>query len=167
MFNKILVVTLSILFFAFVVGIGYDEDEKNMAQNDEEFLSQAVKFHGHLGPYMVLGLRAGLFANQVLEKDPMNTEAIIETLPRPPESCFVDGVQFATGCTMGKRNISLKEGEGLKATFNKNNKVLILTLKQEIIDEINSLPPDEEEAWVALAKDLYQREIDRIFEISK
>ena len=166
MFQKILVVTLSILFFAFAVCIGYDEDEKHMVQN-EEFLSQAAKFHGHLGPYMVLGLKAGLFANQVLEKDPMQTDAIIETLPEPPESCFVDGVQFATGCTMGKRNISLKEGEGLKATFKKNNKILILTLKQEIIDEINSLPPDEEEAWENLAKDLYQREIEKIFKISK
>lgn len=166
MFQKILVATLFILFFAFAVCIGYDEKENNMAQN-EEFLSQAVKFHGHLGPYMILGLRAGLFANQVLEKDPMNTEAIIETLPRPPQSCFVDGVQFATGCTMGKRNISLVEGEGLKATFKKNNRILILTLKQEVIDEINSLPPDEEEAWENLAKDLYQREIENIFKISK
>ena len=166
MFQKILVATLSILFFAFAVCIGYDEKENNMAQN-EEFLSQAVKFHGHLGPYMILGLRAGLFANQVLEKDPMNTEAIIETLPKPPQSCFVDGVQFATGCTMGKRNISLVEGEGLKATFKKDKKILTLTLKQEVIDEINSLPPDEEEAWENLAKDLYQREIENIFKISK
>ncbi|MDH5684745.1 MAG: formylmethanofuran dehydrogenase subunit E family protein [candidate division WOR-3 bacterium] len=166
MFNKILVVTLSILFFAFVVCIGYDGKENNMVQN-EELLSQAVKFHGHLGPYLVLGLRAGLFANQVLEKDPMKTEAIIETLPEPPESCFVDGVQFTTGCTMGKRNISLVEGEGLKATFKKDKKILTLTLKQEVIDEINSLPPDEEEAWENLARDLYQREIERIFEISK
>ena len=166
MFQKILVATLSILFFAFAVSIGYDEKENNMVQN-EEFLSQAVKFHGHLGPYMILGLRAGLFANQVLEKDPMNTEAIIETLPRPPQSCFVDGVQFATGCTMGKRNISLVEGEGLKATFKKDKKILTLTLKQEVIDEINSLPPDEEEAWENLAKDLYQREIENIFKISK
>ncbi|TKJ29997.1 formylmethanofuran dehydrogenase [bacterium (candidate division B38) B3_B38] len=166
MFQKILVATLSILFFAFVVCIGYDKNEKNMVQN-EEFLSQAVKFHGHLGPYMILGLRAGLYANQVLEKDPMQTEAIIETLPQPPQSCFVDGVQFATGCTMGKRNISLIEGEGLKASFKKNDKILILTLKQEIIEEINSLPPDDEEAWENLAKDLYQREIEKIFKISK
>lgn len=166
MFKKILAFHLLVLFFAFAVCIGYDGKENNMVQN-EEFLSQAVKFHGHLGPYMILGLRAGLFANQVLEKDPMNTEAIIETLPKPPQSCFVDGVQFATGCTMGKRNISLKEGEGLKATFKKDKKILTLTLKQEIIDEINSLPPDEEEAWEALAKDLYQREIERIFEINK
>ena len=166
MFKKILAFHLLVLFFAFVVCIGYDGKENNMAQN-EEFLSRAVKFHGHLGPYMILGLKAGLFANQVLEKDPMNTEAIIETLPRPPESCFVDGVQFATGCTMGKRNISLKEGKGLKATFKKNNKILILILKQEIIEEIDSLPPDEEKAWEALAKDLYQREIEKIFEISK
>jgi len=166
MFKKVLVYNLSILFFAFATCIGYDENDKNMVQNNEELLSKAVKFHGHLGPYMVLGLRAGLYANQILEKDPMNTEAIIETLPQPPQSCFVDGVQFATGCTMGKRNISLIEAEGLKATFKKNNKTLILKLKQVIIEEINSLPSDEE-AWENLAKDLYQREIEKIFDIRK
>ena len=166
MFKKVLVYNLSILFFAFGMCIGYDENEKNMVQDNEELLSKTVKFHGHLGPYMVLGLRAGLFANQILEKDPMKTEAIVETLPKPPQSCFVDGVQFATGCTMGKRNISLIEGEGLKATFKKNNKTLILKLKQEIIEEINSLPSDEE-AWENLAKDLYQREIEKIFDIRK
>ncbi len=51
-------------------------------------------------------------------------------------------------------------------TFKKNNQKLTLKLKKEIIEEINSLP-DQEEAWENLAKDLYQREIEEIFEVSK
>ncbi len=51
-------------------------------------------------------------------------------------------------------------------TFKKNNQKLTLKLKKEIIVEINSLP-DQEEAWENLAKDLYQREIEEIFEVSK
>jgi len=50
--------------------------------------------------------------------------------------------------------------------FKRNNQELILKLKKEIIEEINSLP-SKEEAWERLAKDLYQREIDKIFEIVK
>ncbi len=132
----------------------------------DEFLSRAIEFHGHLGPYLVLGLKAGLYANQTLGRDPMKTEAFIETRVTPPESCFADGVQFSTGCTFGKGNIHLKEGDGLRVKFKRNNQELILKLKKEIIDEINSLP-SKEEAWDNSAKDLYQREIGKIFTIIK
>jgi len=137
---------------------------KEKVEQNEELLLRAIKFHGHLGPYLVLGLKAGLFANKVLGRDPMKTEALIKIKTTPPESCFVDGVQFSTGCTFGKRNISLIQGKGIHVTFKKNNKKLILKLKNEIIKEINSLP-SEEEVWENLAKDLYQREIKEIFEI--
>lgn len=129
----------------------------------EELLARAVEFHGHLGPFLVLGLRAGLFANQILVRDPMKTDAIIKTKTTPPESCFADGVQLATGCTFGKGNIALIEGEGLLVTFKKNEQELTLKLKNQIIEEMNSLPEDEE-AWEALAKDLYKRKIEEIFE---
>ena len=42
---------------------------------------------------------------------------------------------------------------------------LILKLREEVIEEINSLPP-QEEAWEELAKDLYKREIKDIFEVT-
>lgn len=32
----------------------------------QEFSLRAIEFHGHLGPYLVLGLKAGLYANQIL-----------------------------------------------------------------------------------------------------
>jgi formylmethanofuran dehydrogenase subunit E len=133
-------------------------------EKSEEFLLSAVEFHGHLGPYLVLGLRSGLYANQVLGKDPMKTEAFIKTKTTPPQSCFADGVQLSTGCTFGKRNISLEEGEGLLVTFKKNSQRLALKLKKEIIDEMNSLP-SQEKAWEDLARDLYKRELNEIFEI--
>ena len=96
----------------------------------------------------------------------MKTEAFVETKTTPPESCFADGIQFSTGCTFGKRNIYLKEGEGLQVTFKRNNQKLFLKLKKEILDEISSLP-SEEEASDKLAEDLYQREIGKIFTIIK
>lgn len=137
---------------------------KEKAEQSEALLLDAIEFHGHLGPYLVLGLRAGLYANQVLGKDPMETEAFIKTKTTPPQSCFADGVQLSTGCTFGKRNISLEEGEGLLVTFKKNNQKLALKLKEEIIEEMNSLP-SEEKAWEDLARDLYERDINEIFEI--
>lgn len=52
----------------------------------------------------------------------------------------------------------------MQVTFKKNNQKLILILKKEVMDEINSLP-SEEDAWENLAKDLYQRKIEEIFKL--
>jgi formylmethanofuran dehydrogenase subunit E len=153
------------IFWASRFCFGSEENVKTMKKYNE-FLSRAIEFHGHLGPYLVLGLKAGLYANQTIGRDPMKTEAFVETNVTPPQSCFADGIQFSTGCTFGKGNIHLKEGKGLQVTFKRDNQKLIVTLKKEINDEINSLP-SEEEAWNYLAKDLYQREIEKIFSITR
>ena len=156
---------MKILFIVWVfLFLSTQFQSKEKVEQNEELLLRAIKFHGHLGPYLVLGLKAGLFANKVLGRDPMKTEALIKIKTTPPESCFVDGVQVSTGCTFGKRNISLIQGKGLDVTFKKNNKKLTLKLKKEIIEEINSLP-SEEEAWENLAKDFYQRKIKELFEM--
>jgi formylmethanofuran dehydrogenase subunit E len=157
---NILIIILAFLFVCPSV------QSKEKIEPSEEFLQRAVEFHGHLGPYLVLGLRAGIYANQALCREPMKTEAFIQTKTTPPESCFADGVQLSTGCTFGKGNISLQEGEGLLVTFKKNSKKLTLKLRKEIIEEMNSLP-SEEKAWEDLAKDLYHRKIEKIFEITK
>jgi formylmethanofuran dehydrogenase subunit E len=158
---KIKILLLALVFLL----LQLKAQSQESVRQSEEFLSRAAEFHGHLGPYLVLGLKAGFYANQVLGKDPMKTEATIETRTVPPQSCSVDGVQFSTGCTMGKGNISVKEGKGLLITFKKDNRELVLQLKKEIIEQINSLPPDKEEAWENLARDLYKRKTEEIFEI--
>jgi formylmethanofuran dehydrogenase subunit E len=159
--KKLLILQFAILFLASLFCFSSKKD-KNIMERYDEFLSRAIEFHGHLGPYLVLGLKAGLFANQTLGRNPMKTDAFVETKVTPPESCFADGIQFSTGCTLGKGNIHLKEGEGLQVTFRRDKKKLILKLKKEIAEEISSLP-SKEEAWDNLAKDLYQREIEKIF----
>ena len=41
-------------------------------RNMDETLDLIEKFHGHLGPYVVLGYRIGLIANEKLGKDPFS-----------------------------------------------------------------------------------------------
>jgi formylmethanofuran dehydrogenase subunit E len=83
----------------------------------EQLVEEAVRFHGHLGVFLVLGIKAGMFANETLEQDYFKTSVIVKTQPFPPCSCFLDGIQVTTGCTMGKGNIHLKKGDLLKAEF--------------------------------------------------
>ena len=165
MLRKYLIMQFSVMFLTSLFCYGTKKIE-NIAERHDEFLSRAIEFHGHLGPYLVLGLKAGLFANQTLGKDPMKTEAFIETKVTPPESCFVDGIQFSTGCTYGKGNIHLKEGKGLQVAFKREDQKLVLKLKKEIIDEIGSLP-SREEAWDKLAEDLYKIETEKIFSVTR
>jgi len=129
----------------------------------EKLLDDAVRFHGHRGPFLILGLKAGLFANEVLGKDYFKTRAIIETDLNPPCSCFVDGVQFATGCTMGKGNIELKKGRSLSVIFIKDDKKLKLTLKDDILESLKKTSSKKESKKTALS--LSKKFIRELFDI--
>jgi formylmethanofuran dehydrogenase subunit E len=128
----------------------------------DDIVKHAVEFHGHLGPFLVLGVRAGLLANSRLGKDCFKTRAIVTTDLRPPNSCFVDGIQFVTGCTMGKCNIRLRKGKGTSVLFTKEGRRLRLRVKDktlEIIGRIKSEKEAEEEATKLLTAP-----ISRLFE---
>jgi len=123
----------------------------------------AVRFHGHLGPFLVLGLKAGLFANEVLGKDCFKTRAVVVTKPAPPFSCFVDGIQFATCCTMGKGNIELNKGDSLSVLFTKGTKTVQLRLKTYILKSLKeaSLKTRLDKT----AEDFSKKPVQALFEI--
>ncbi len=131
----------------------------------DEFVKHVMEFHGHLGPFLVLGVKAGLLANFLLGKDCFKTTAVVMTDPSPPSSCFVDGVQFTTGCTMGKRNIKLKKGKDLNVLFQKEGRKLRLKLKKEVLDSIKSISSEKESRETSL--DLLNRSASELFEIQK
>jgi len=131
----------------------------------KRLLEEGVKFHGHLGPFLILGLKAGLFANNTLGKDCFKTYVTVETDPFPPFSCVADGIQVATGCTMGKRNIELKEGEGLSVTFTKEKERLEMHLKEEVLKDLMNLNTKEESEQKAIS--LINRSIHELFEVKK
>lgn len=58
---------------------------------------------------------------------------------KPPESCTVDGIQYSTGCTLGKRNIEMGEGPVIEAEFTRSEKSLRITLREEASMRIRSL----------------------------
>jgi len=86
----------------------------------EELLREAKEFHGHRGPFLTLGLRVGLAALRLLDAEGWFDLRCQVRLPlRVPETCLLDGIQLSTGCTLGKRNIEVEEGEGVEARFEK------------------------------------------------
>jgi formylmethanofuran dehydrogenase subunit E len=141
------------------------KSERADASVPYEIVKGVVEFHGHLGPFLVLGLKAGLLANSLFGKDCFKTKAIVMTEPSPPNSCFVDGVQFVTGCTMGKCNIELKKGRGVSVLFSKENKKLRLRLKKEVLNYIRSISSEKASEEASLC--LLNRSTNELFEVER
>jgi len=128
-------------------------------------IRDVVEFHGHLGPFLVLGVKAGLLANSLLGKDCFKTTAIVTTDPSPPNSCFVDGVQFVTGCTMGKGNIKLRRSKNTSVLFLKEGKKLRLKLKDKVLASIKEVSSEEESKRLSLK--LLNSPVSELFEVQK
>jgi formylmethanofuran dehydrogenase subunit E len=76
--------------------------------SDPPWLANVVQFHGHLGPAVVAGARMGMIGLRAVEaKGYFDVEVTCEgPMAKPPQACFLDGVQVATGATMGKRTLA-------------------------------------------------------------
>ena len=67
-------------------------------------------FHGHLGPYVVIGYRMGRLALEDLDSEGhFGLSAQVHSPVKTPRSCLIDGIQLGSGCTLGKGNIKVEE----------------------------------------------------------
>jgi len=105
-------------------------------------LKEGIKFHGHLGPYLVLGILAGEFAlKKLAAKKYFGLAVKVWGATEKPKSCLIDGLQLATGATYGKGNIKRIKAKKIKILFLnlKNNKKLAVSLKADLIKRLCSL----------------------------
>lgn len=105
-------------------------------------LEEAVKLHGHLGPFLVIGYRAGLYARRLLGSTSQTLTCRVKLPLRKPYACIIDGVQSSTGCTAGKLNIhiedcfdfsiELRDEGGGRGVMVKARKTLIEKVEEEL-----------------------------------
>ncbi len=80
------------------------------------------RFHGHLGPFVLLGVRMGEHACGELKMPRyFNLTVVVECLDGPPQTCMIDGLQLSTGTTMGKENISHKTADQIGVTMKEDS----------------------------------------------
>ena len=120
-------------------------------------LNEAIKFHGHLGPYLILGILAGKFAVKKLRcKRYFGLNVKVYGANKKPKSCLIDGLQLSTGATYGKGNIQKFNGPIIRIEFYNqlSRKRISLKLKDGLrqILEATKTHRDSE----ALAKELYK-----------
>lgn len=129
-------------------------------------LKEAVKFHGHLGPYLILGLKAGELALKKLKaKKYFGIYAKVYGASAKPKSCLIDGLQLATGATYGKGNIRKLNSKQIKIDFYNRIKQSKITLmfKDGIREQLEKAKTHS--ASEILARKLYRADYSRLFQI--
>jgi pyrimidine-specific ribonucleoside hydrolase len=99
----------------------------------------ANEFHRHLGIYSIVGVKMGIRAREVLDAGIDELHVMSHSGSTPPLSCLSDGLQVATGASLGRGAISIAPDKSdPAAVFIKGNMRLRLQLKSEIATRIES-----------------------------
>jgi len=130
---------------------GYDSPDQDLAP----ILRRAVDFHGHFGPFLVVGVRAGIIALRELRtsKENKSLQAVASLIYSVPYSCILDGIQLSTGCTIGNKRLRFEESPTFSVTIEdpRNGKVTV-SIPSKAVDELKR----------KLAKDLPTKDLERL-----
>ena len=101
----------------------------------------ARKIHGHVGPFLVIGLRMGIAAKKVLDisdSEQAHLRAQVTVPLNPPFSCLLDGVQVSTTCTIGNQRLEFENVKTIQATFQseKTMKKVKIKIKQQFWEQL-------------------------------
>lgn len=81
-----------------------------------EILRTSASHHSHLCPRQVLGARIGLAGAQAVGlKPPVLNKHLLVVLET--DGCFADGIEAATGCSVGHRTMRVEDYGKIAATF--------------------------------------------------
>lgn len=134
--------------------------------SDRITLKEAEKFHGHLGPYLMLGILAGELAIKKLGcRKHFGLEVRVWGAHKKPKSCLIDGLQLSTGATYGKGNIRKLNGSAIKVEFcNRiNHKKITLRFKIGLIQQLKETKTHRDSEL--LAKKLYKTDYYKLFDL--
>ncbi|WP_317137706.1 formylmethanofuran dehydrogenase subunit E family protein [Methanochimaera problematica] len=136
-----------------------------MELSKEYSVEDLAKFHGHLGPNIVLGYLMGKYASEKLCNDPFSLKAIVSCPKKTPESCIIDGIQLGSGCTLGKGNIEIIESSSISCEFKTDSAVL--KIKPRTLPKLPEKDEDYELKIEKYAEEIYGTDPSILFEIEK
>jgi len=120
---------------------GKCEEDQRVTNNKEipSLIENAVRFHGHLGPFLVIGVRMGDMAKRYLDLDDKNSRKLHVSIKTPlftPFSCVIDGIQATTSCTVGNQKLKIKNStKEITARFKlqSSDKTMKISVKPEVV----------------------------------
>ena len=138
-------------------------------QKLNDLLKEAEKFHGHMGPFLVIGIRMGLVGVREL-RTKKNKEELCATVMvkySVPFSCVIDGIQVATNCTIGNKKLRLRSSSsGIAARFELQNEEQVTVrvnpttfhrLKNKLLSK--DLPPKEIQKLAQIVTSIPEEEL--------
>jgi formylmethanofuran dehydrogenase subunit E len=104
-------------------------------------IDDAQKLHGHLGPFLVIGVRMGMIAKKALSVSDDQCgflKANVKVPLFPPFSCLIDGIQASTSCTVGNQRLTMENSKDICVNFAEQNagRTMKITLKPKITEEL-------------------------------
>jgi formylmethanofuran dehydrogenase subunit E len=104
-----------------------------------------TRLHGHLGPFLVAGVRMGLHALALLDSPGyFGLRAESQAGHATPLSCLNDGVQIGSGCTTGKGNLLVADGGAPRVRFVRDDGTSVaIELRSEIAASFRRRDPAE------------------------
>ena len=115
-----------------------------------DLLKQSSARHDHLCPRQVLGVRIGLagLAGLGLES-PVNKDTALVIIES--DGCFADGIEVATGATIGHRTLRVNDFGKMAATFAdvKTGRVIRISPELNVRERALIYAPDEPRRYFA------------------
>jgi len=137
-------------------------------QKLNDLVEEAEKFHGHLGPFLMIGIRMGLIGVRELgvkgNEEKLRVTAMLKY--SVPFSCVIDGIQVATKCTVGNKKLRLTSSLGIAARFElqRGEQITVAVdshaldrLKNELLSE--NVPPEKIRQLAQLVASMPEEEL--------
>lgn len=115
----------------------------------------AESLHGHLGPFLVVGVKMGLLGLREIgnPKDNGQLHVTARMKGSTPFTCALDGIQVVTRCTIGNQRLKLESSDSsvIAAKFELKNdeREVTVVLKPEVLRDLEEkvlgrkVPPRE------------------------
>ena len=131
----------------------------------DAMIARGTLLHGHVGPFLVAGIRMGLLALETLGSPGyFGIRAESDAGSITPQSCLNDGIQIGSGCTAGKGNLTIAGSSAPRARFYTEAGASVeITLRPEIVagfrmgdiraesEKMKTLPLEELFTWTNLS----------------
>ncbi len=120
-------------------------------------LDRSAARHSHLCPRQVLGVRIGLAGAAALGLEvPRRDKRLLVILES--DGCFADGVEVATGCTVGHRTLRVEDYGKVAATFVdvRSGRAVRVAPREDVRERALAYPPEGERRRYFIMLHAYQ-----------
>jgi formylmethanofuran dehydrogenase subunit E len=141
-----------------------------MPTDQQAIIEFARQLHGHVGPYLIIGLKMGAAAKKALnitDTELTQLRAEVAVPLYPPFSCLLDGIQVSTTCTLGNQRLQFKNSKNIQGTFiiEESGKIAKITLNKKF-REILEEKKKEDKLTEAYAWELAEVPENQLFKIA-